>query len=91
MILSRNIETFSIFYHFDSDPRFPPFLLYVRWKSRVSFVRRCFRDAQIILGSIIPLLEKIEPNVTGNQGKIQFQIISFPAAIFVTYLKTVLS
>ena len=33
-----------IFYHFDSDPRFPPFLLYVRWKSGVTFVRRCFRD-----------------------------------------------
>ena len=29
----------------DSDPRFPPFLLYVRWKSGVTFVRRCFRDA----------------------------------------------
>ena len=26
------------FYHFDSDPRFPPFLLYVRWKSGVTFV-----------------------------------------------------
>ena len=32
------------FYHFDSDPRFPLFLLYVRWKSGVTFVRRCFRD-----------------------------------------------
>ena len=32
------------FYHFDSDPRFAPFLLYVRWKSGVTFVRRCFRD-----------------------------------------------
>ena len=32
------------FYHFDSDPRFPPFLLYVRWKSGVTFVRGCFRD-----------------------------------------------
>ena len=32
------------FYHFDSDPRFPPFLLYVRWKSGVNFVWRCFRD-----------------------------------------------
>ena len=32
------------FYYFDSDPRFPPFLLYVMWKSRVNFVRRCFRD-----------------------------------------------
>ena len=34
------------FYHFDSEPRFPPFLLYVRWKSGVTFVRRCFRDAK---------------------------------------------
>ena len=32
------------FYYFDSDPRFPSFLLYVRWKSLVTFVRRCFRD-----------------------------------------------
>ena len=32
------------FYLFDSDPRFPPFLLYVRWKSGVTFVRRCFCD-----------------------------------------------
>ena len=31
------------FYHFDSDPRFPPFLLYVRWRSGVAFVRKCFR------------------------------------------------
>ena len=35
------------FYHFDSDPRFPPFLLYVRWKSGVTFVWRCFRDELI--------------------------------------------
>ena len=25
------ISKFFTFYHFDSDPRFPPFLLYVRW------------------------------------------------------------
>ena len=43
MILWRNIEIIH-FYHFDSDPRFLPFLLYVRWKSRVTFVRGCFRD-----------------------------------------------
>ena len=40
MILWRNIEIF----HFESDPRFPPFLLHVRWKSGVTFVRRCFRN-----------------------------------------------
>ena len=44
MILWRNIDFFFTFYHFDSNPRFPPFLLYVRWKSGVNFVRRCFRD-----------------------------------------------
>ena len=51
MILWRNIN-FSPFYHFDSDPRFPPFLLYVRWKSGVTFVRRCFRDEVETDGSI---------------------------------------
>ena len=35
---------FSTFINFDSDPRFSPFLLYVRRKSGVNFVRRCFRD-----------------------------------------------
>ena len=38
------ILKFFTFYHFDFDPRFPPFLLYVRWKSGVTFVGRCFRD-----------------------------------------------
>ena len=47
MILWRNIENYP-FYHFDSDPRFPQFLLYVRWKSGVTFVRRCFRDVMSI-------------------------------------------
>ena len=32
------------FYNFDSGPRFPLSLLYVRWKSGVTFVRRRFRD-----------------------------------------------
>ena len=45
MILWRNIENYP-FLSFDSDPRFPPFLLYVRWKSGVTFVRRCFRDVK---------------------------------------------
>ena len=35
-------------YYFDSDPRFPPFLLYVRWKSGVTLVWRCFRDVKDI-------------------------------------------
>ena len=34
----------TTFYNFDSGPRFPQFLLYVRWKSGVTFVRRYFRD-----------------------------------------------
>ena len=38
------ILKFFTFYHFDPDPRFPPFLLYVRWKSGVTFVQRCIRD-----------------------------------------------
>ena len=34
-------------YHFDSKPRFPPFLLNVRLKSGVTFVRRCFHDGRL--------------------------------------------
>ena len=43
MILWRKIEIIH-FYHFDSHPRFPSFLLYVRWKSGVTFVQGCLRD-----------------------------------------------
>ena len=46
MILWRNLENYPFFY-IDSDPRFPPFLLYVRWKSGVNFLRRCFRDEMV--------------------------------------------
>ena len=35
------------FLSFNTNPRFPPFLLYVRCKSRVTSVRRCFRDARL--------------------------------------------
>ena len=38
------ISKFFTLYHFDSEPRFPPFLLNVRLKSGVTFVRRCFLD-----------------------------------------------
>ena len=48
MILWRSIGYFITFYHFDFDPRFPLFLLYVRWKSGVIFVQRCFRDGAVI-------------------------------------------
>ena len=44
MILWRNFHFLS----FNTNPRFPPFLLYVRCKSGVTFVRRCFRDEQIL-------------------------------------------
>ena len=40
MILWRNFFILS----FNTNPRFPPFLLYVRCKSGVTFVWRCFRD-----------------------------------------------
>ena len=43
IILWRNVENYP-FLSFDPDPRFSPFSLYVRWKSGVTFVRRCFRD-----------------------------------------------
>ena len=41
MILWRNYHVLS----FNTNPSFPPFLLYVRCKSGVTFIRRCFRDA----------------------------------------------
>ena len=47
MILMRNLENIT-FYHFNINPRFPPFLLYVRCKSGVTFVRRCSRDANFV-------------------------------------------
>ena len=40
MILLRNYH----FYRFNTNPRFPPFLLYVKCKSGVTFVQRCFSD-----------------------------------------------
>ena len=38
------IRKIITFYHFDTNPRFTPFLLYVRCKSGVTFLLRCFRD-----------------------------------------------
>ena len=37
-------RNFSLLIILIPTPDFPPFLLYVRWKSGVTFVRRCFRD-----------------------------------------------
>ena len=36
------------FLSFNNNPRFPLFLQYVRCKSGVAFVRRCFRDANAL-------------------------------------------
>ena len=35
-----------MFFIFNTDPRFPPFLLYVRCKSGVTFIQRSFRDGK---------------------------------------------
>ena len=77
MILWRNTENYH-FYHFDSDPRFPPFLLYVRWKSWVTFVRRCFRDANPVLETFP--VEQIIRVVFNNYQ--QFSIKSYIVDIY---------
>ena len=38
------ISKINNLYHFHLNPRLPLFLLYVRWKSEVTFVWRCFCD-----------------------------------------------
>ena len=45
MILWRNIENYH-FLSFLFRPQISPILLYVGWKSGVTFVRRCFRDVE---------------------------------------------
>ena len=40
----NKIERQAIFFIFNTNPKFPPFLLYVRCKSGVTFIRRSFRD-----------------------------------------------
>ena len=40
----NKIEIQAIFFIFNTNPRFSPFLLYVRCKSGVTFIRRSFRD-----------------------------------------------
>ena len=37
-------EIQAIFFIFNTNPRFPPFLLYLRCKSGVTFIQRSFRD-----------------------------------------------
>ena len=50
------ILNFFNFYHFDPDLRFPPYLLYVGWKSGVTFVRRCIRDVIRLLIVVYTIL-----------------------------------
>ena len=40
----NEIERQAIFFIFNTNPRFPPFLLYVKCQSGVTFIRRSFRD-----------------------------------------------
>ena len=44
MFCQQNIERQAIFFIFNTNSRFPPFLLYLRCKSGVTFLRRSFRD-----------------------------------------------
>ena len=45
-------DHWSSCYHVSINPRFPPFLLYVRCKSGVTFVRKCFLDG-FYIGELI--------------------------------------
>ena len=40
----QKIEIQAIVFIYNTNPRFPPFLLHVRCKSGVTFIRRNFRD-----------------------------------------------
>ena len=44
----NKIEIQATFFIFNTNPRFPPFLLYVRCKSGVTSIRRSFRDVKWI-------------------------------------------
>ena len=48
----NEIERQAIFFIFNTNPRFPPHLLYVRCKSGVTFIRRSFRDGKAVHVSI---------------------------------------
>ena len=60
MILWRNIEIFHFFIILipTPDSPLPPFLLYLRWKSGVTFVRRCFRDDNYSLNHLSLVVRK---------------------------------
>ena len=98
MILWRNIDFFSTFYDFDPDPRFPPFLLYIRWKSGVTFVRRCFRDDFFItfalclglhslpIAMLISLISKAYPCKTKVSTIFVSQVINMSSSSNLVYL-----
>ena len=76
------ISKFFTFYHFDSVPRFPLFLLYVTWKSGVTFVRRCFRDVivEAMFKSRFPVILKVQTMFTPilgpdkHTGEVRFRV-----------------
>ena len=49
------MEKFPFFVVLIPTPDFPPFLLYVRCKCGVTFVRRCFRDEEQVQSEVKPL------------------------------------
>ena len=63
-----------IFYHFYSNPRFPPLLIYLRCKYGVTFVRRCYRDVSAIFFSIA---EWTKRNLLGFVYNIHIKLISY--------------
>ena len=71
-------RNFSLFFHFDCDPRFPPFLLYVRWKFGVTCVRRCVLF--LFEGVLLPL---------SALERLHYFIVALPVAsinVFVSYI-----
>ena len=54
-VLSMKMRDKLYFFIFNTNPRFPPFLLYVRCKSGVTFIRRSFRDGgvAVLIGVVL--------------------------------------
>ena len=48
VILLTGTEKYPFFYNFDIKPIFPQFLLYVKYKGVVTFVRRRIRDVALM-------------------------------------------
>ena len=73
MWFCAEILTNTTFYHVDTNPRFPPFLLYDRWRYGVTFVQRCFRDVIPFVTSKPILIEEHhlrKPRVLRNEVEI---------------------